>query len=216
MKQEKVYILGAGGMGREICVYLDDSGIPVGGFVEQNTRRGGQKLKGTTIIDANDLPDPGNIGLIAGIGSPLRRRWVEELELRGYRFETLIHKDAYVGDDVEIGEGCIVCPGVIVTTDVQIGRHCILNVKASINHDCVLGDFVTISPGATIGGGVEIGDETWVGIGATIIQRVKIGKGVFIAAGAVVINDISDNSLVMGVPAKVVKQLTPESWKTLT
>ncbi|OHA68788.1 MAG: hypothetical protein A3I38_02295 [Candidatus Wildermuthbacteria bacterium RIFCSPLOWO2_02_FULL_47_10] len=210
-----MYILGAGGMAREVKVYFDDLGIQVGGFVEQNSHRSGQELKGSLVIDAIDLGDPGKIELIAGIGSPLRRRWVEDLEAGGYRFKTLIHKNAYVGEDVKIGDGSIVCPGTIITTDVQIGRHCILNVKASINHDCVSGDFVTISPGATIGGGVEIGDETWVGIGATIIQRVKIGKGVFIAAGAVVVNDIPDNSLVMGIPAKVVRQLTPESWKTL-
>ena len=215
MKPENIYILGAGGMAREVKVYYDDLGIPVGGLVEQNSQRNGQTIKDTTILDATELPDPDYISLIAGIGTPLRRRWVESLEAKNYRFGTLIHKDAYIGKDVQLGAGCIVCPGAIITTDVRIGRHCILNINASISHDCVIGDFVSISPGAAIGGGVEIGDETWIGIGASIIQKVKIGKRVYIAAGAVVVDDIPDDSLVMGVPGKVTRTLTPDSWKSL-
>lgn len=215
MKKEKVFILGAGGMAREVKAYFDDAGVPVGGFVEQESKRGGQDLKGTVVIDEDDLADPQTIELIAGIGSPLRKRWVEDLEMRGYRFATLIHKDAYIGEDVMLGDGCIVCPGAIITTDVHIGAHCIINIKASVSHDCRIGNYVTVSPGATIGGRVHIGDETWVGIGAAIIQDVKIGKGVFIAAGAVVVTDIPDNSLVMGIPGRVVRKLTPSSWKHL-
>jgi len=218
MKKENLYILGAGGMAREVLTYYCDLGLigSVEGFVEQHSTRAGQLVGAKRVFDEVELPKKkSDIKLIAGIGSPMRKTWSEELETSGYLCDTLIHKRAYIGENVDIGIGSIICPGGILTCDITLGRHCIVNVKASISHDCILGDFVTVSPGATIGGGVEIGDETWVGIGATIIQRVKIGKGVYIAAGAVVVNDIPDNSLVMGVPAKVVRQLTPESWKTL-
>ena len=211
-------ILGAGGMGREVLAYYCDLGLidNVEGFVEQHSARSGQLVKGKRIYDESEITQLySNVELIAGIGSPLRRKWVEDLEAMGFTFNILIHGEAYVGKEVTMGMGCIVCPGAIITTDVKIGSHCIINVKASISHDCTVGDFVTVCPGATIGGSVEIGDDSWIGIGATVIQRIKIGKGVFVAAGAVVVDDIPDNSLVMGVPAKVVRKLTPESWKTL-
>lgn len=217
MDKENIYILGAGGMAREVKAYYDDlgRGDSVKGFVEQNSHRSGVEHKGKVIFDADDLQDPANLELIAGIGSPLRKKWIEELEKQGYQFDTLVHTDSYVGEDVSIGQGSIVCPGAILTTDIKIGKHCIINVNASISHDCSLGNFVSVSPGASIGGGVEIGDESWIGIGATVIQKIKIGKRVFIAAGAVIVDDIPDDSLVVGVPGRVVRKLTPESWKEL-
>lgn len=217
MKKENVFILGAGGMAREVKAYYDDLGNreKLGGFVEQNSHRAGQDLRGITILDSDQLPDPENALLIAGIGSPLRKKWIEQLEEDGYRFDVLVHNSAYVGENVELGQGCIICPQAVITTDVRLGKHCILNVKASVSHDCRIGDYVTVCPGATIGGRVQIGDETWVGIGATIIQGVNIGKRVFIAAGAVIIDNIPDNSLVTGVPGKVVRILNTKDWKTL-
>jgi|SRR3989344_1478304 len=218
MKKENLYILGAGGMGREILTYYSDQGFidSVKGFVEQHSTRAGQLVRAKKILDESELPkNKTDTKLIAGIGNPMKKRWIEELESSGYCFDTLIHERAYVGESVNIGEGSIICPGAILTCDISLGKHCIVNLKASISHDCEIGDYVTVSPGATIGGRVVIGDETWIGMGATVIQDVKIGKRVFIAAGAVVVDDIPDDCLVMGVPAKVVRKLTPESWKHL-
>lgn len=52
---------------------------------------------------------------------------------------------------------------------------------------------------------IKIGDNCYIGTGATILGPVTIGNNVTIAAGAVVINDIPDNAVVGGVPAKVLK-----------
>ncbi len=218
MAKETIVILGVGGMGRELLTYYQDAGMfdSVKGLLEEHSSRAGQLVRGKRILGESELPENKlDVKLIAGIGNPLRKRWVEELEAKGYRFDTLVHDRAYIGENVKVGDGSVICPGVILTCDISLGRHCIINVKASVSHDCKLGNFVTVSPGATVGGGVEIGDETWIGIGATVIQRIKIGKRVFIAAGAVIVDDVPDDSLVMGVPGRVVRNLTPDSWKDL-
>lgn len=54
---------------------------------------------------------------------------------------------------------------------------------------------------------VSIGDDVWIGANVTILSDVKIGNNVVIAAGAVVTKDVPDNSLVGGVPAKLIKTL---------
>lgn len=54
---------------------------------------------------------------------------------------------------------------------------------------------------------ISVGSDTWIGGNVTIIGGVKIGKNVIIGAGAVVTKDIPDNSIAVGVPAKVVKKL---------
>lgn len=54
---------------------------------------------------------------------------------------------------------------------------------------------------------VKIGNDVWIGGKVTITPGVTVGNNVVIAAGAVVVNDVPDNSLVGGVPAKVIKSL---------
>ena len=54
---------------------------------------------------------------------------------------------------------------------------------------------------------VNIGDDVWIGGKVTITPGVTIGNNVVIASGAVVTKDIPDNTLVAGVPAKVIKEL---------
>ena len=54
---------------------------------------------------------------------------------------------------------------------------------------------------------VNIGNDVWIGGNVTILPGVNIGNNVVIAAGAVVTKDVPDNSLIGGVPAKIIRQL---------
>lgn len=81
----------------------------------------------------------------------------------------------------------------------------IINPGAKIGKNC------TIYPGVSIGGKVEngcpvIGDNCFIGLGAKILGGVVIGDNVYIAPNAVVVKDIESNSVVGGVPAKVIKK----------
>jgi carbonic anhydrase/acetyltransferase-like protein (isoleucine patch superfamily) len=61
--------------------------------------------------------------------------------------------------------------------------------------------------------GCTIGDNTLIGIGAVVLNHVKIGRSCLVGARALITEgkEIPDNSLVMGAPAKVVKEITPEA-----
>ena len=54
---------------------------------------------------------------------------------------------------------------------------------------------------------VKIGNDVWIGAKATVLSGVTIGNGAVIAAGAVVTKDVPDNTVVAGVPAKIIKQI---------
>ena len=54
---------------------------------------------------------------------------------------------------------------------------------------------------------IKIGDDVWIGANVTILPGVTIGNNVVIGAGAVVTKDIPDNSLAVGVPARVIKEI---------
>lgn len=205
-------------MGRKTLNIYKDLGKfkDVAGFIEENCKRENSKLHGKSVMDASVIDTLSKDSTFIGaMGPPKRKRWIDEIELKGFNFDTVIHPSVIIGDIVHIDKGCIICPGVILTCDIKIGRHSIINNGAIISHDCVIGDFVTISPGANIAGNVTIGGECWIGIGAIMIEKVSIGKGSFIGAGAVVTKDIPENVLAVGIPAKPIRKLSESDWGKL-
>jgi len=74
-----------------------------------------------------------------------------------------------------------------------------------ITHDVEIGDFVELSPGCKLLGDVKIGNLVHVGAGAIILPRSIIGEGAIIGAGAVVTKDVEPYTVVVGNPAKVLK-----------
>ncbi len=129
---------------------------------------------------------------------------------------------AYIVGDVEIGEGSSVWFGAVIRGDlnkVVIGKNVSVQDNVVIHPDkypAVIHDNVLITHGAVLEG-VEIGENTLIGIGAVILDGAKIGKNCIIGAGAVVLNNqvIPDNSIAVGVPAKVIKQVSEEHIKAI-
>lgn len=213
----KVYILGAGGMAREVLEMYRSSGRinEVEGFVVSEKKRA-KKLKNKKIFTDKEIALENMRGFFIGaIGNPIRRKWIEKLIVRGGEFDNIIHASVIIGKSVKHGVGNIICANSVLTDNIVISDHVIINVGATINHDCKIGSYVTIGPGVHIGGRVSIGDGTFVGIGVLIKEQIKIGRNVFIGAGAVVVDDITDNVLVYGSPARVIKKIDEDYLKDL-
>jgi UDP-3-O-[3-hydroxymyristoyl] glucosamine N-acyltransferase len=56
-----------------------------------------------------------------------------------------------------------------------------------------------------IGGTARISDQCWIGLNSSIKQKVRIGKKAIVAAGAVVLDDVDEEDIVAGIPAKSIK-----------
>ncbi len=145
-----------------------------------------------------------NRNLIIGIGNNKIRGKIA-FQYPENNFSKLFHPTSIIAKFSSIGDGTVVMPLAVINVGVKIGKHCIVNTGAIIEHDCVLDDFVHISPNATLCGSVIIGSYSWIGAGATVIQGIKVGENVTIGAGSVVINNIPDNTIVVGNPAKIIK-----------
>ncbi len=100
-------------------------------------------------------------------------------------------------DLIEIGEGSNVQDASVLHTDP--GYPLIIGKHVTVGHQVMLH-------------GCHIGDGSLIGIGAVILNGAKIGKNCLVGAGALVTEgkEFPDGSLILGTPAKVVKQLTSE------
>ncbi|PEQ95222.1 serine acetyltransferase [Bacillus sp. AFS006103] len=94
----------------------------------------------------------------------------------------------------EIGEGTTIAYG---------GIGVVIHKKAKIGHNCVIESNVTIGGRSNLPELPVIGDNVFVGTGARVLGSIRVGNNVIIGANAVVIHDVPDNSIVAGVPARV-------------
>jgi carbonic anhydrase/acetyltransferase-like protein (isoleucine patch superfamily) len=130
-----------------------------------------------------------------------------------------IDPSAQIIGDVEIGERSSVWPNVTIRGDVnsiRIGEESNVqdNTVIHVEHDIyptIVGNRVTVGHSATLHGCV-IEDNCLIGIGAIVLNGATIGEGSVIAAGALVPErmQVPPNAMVMGVPAKVKRDLTAE------
>ena len=127
--------------------------------------------------------------------------------------------NATVVGDVELGKDALVLFGatlrgdcgsrIVVGEGSNVQEAACLHVAAGF--DCLVGRGVTIGHGAVVHG-CSIGDNTLVGMGAIVMNGAQVGHDCLIAAGALVTEGavVPDGSLVVGVPAKVRRPLSPE------
>lgn len=110
-------------------------------------------------------------------------------------------------DEVNIGNGSILCPFVTLTSNIRIGQSFHANIYSYVAHDCVIGDFVTFAPAVKCNGNIIIEDYAYIGTGAILKQGTPdkplvIGRGAVVGMGAVVTKDVPAGEVVIGNPAK--------------
>ena len=115
--------------------------------------------------------------IFVGIGNNTTREKIQEmLETEGASIPTLIHPNAVIGEQVEIGIWTVVMAGVVINCCTKIGKGCIINTGSTIDHDNFIEDYVHISPGAHLAGTVKVGKGSWLGIGSVVSNNINIIK----------------------------------------
>ena len=143
-------------------------------------------------------------------------------ELQGQRPD--IDPSAYVSDsaqvigNVTLAAHASVWFGAVIRGDsdpIRVGKNSNVQDTAVLHADpgapLTIGDQVTVGHQAMLHG-CTVGDGTLIGIGAVVLNHAKIGKNCIVGAGALVTEgkEFPDGSMIIGSPAKAVKQLSPE------
>ena len=204
---ETIVIYGAGGHAKVIAdiLRLTEQYEIIGFLDDNNPQKYGNDFYGSYIIGGKEklnlIKKNGTVNIIIGFGNNyIRLRLGGMLKKIGFNLVSAIHPTSILARDISIGPGTVVAAGVIINTNV------------TIDHECNIQDGVHISPGVIIAGNVNVGKGSWIGVGAIISDHIIIGSGSIIGAGAVVVNNIPNDVVAYGFPAKPIRRVETNDW----
>lgn len=177
-------------------------------FIDDDSAVIGTEIHGSRIISyAEALKIPGLLVNVAFAAPALRRQKVERCLADGLQLFSSFASTALIGDNVEIGDGCIFSHNTMVTSDARIGLAFQCNIYSYVAHDCIIGDYVTLGPRVSLNGRIKVEDDVYIGSGANFLpgktdKFLTIGKGAIVGAGALVTKDVEPGTTVVGAPAK--------------
>ena len=142
---------------------------------------------------------------IAGSSGMARVLISKELIKLGLKPLSVISSNSIIDKKTTLGKGIQVMPNTVINCYTRISNFSIINTSASIDHECSVGEGVHVMGGVSIAGRVKIKKYATIGTNATIIPDIEVASGSYVGAGAVVVKNIKKNQIVIGNPAKFLK-----------
>lgn len=184
---KNLYLIGSGGLGREIFATLKSSGYL-------------KKYKAIFFIDKgsqefiNDILDVGTNEYLIDLGEScdvfiaisnpvVRNKIILQLQPHTHiNFPTFIHPKSSIYDNerVKIGKGSFISEGCILTTDIVIGDYCYLNMNVTLHHDTVIEDNVFLMDGVRITGGAKVNRNSYICNNYSIDEAIVIPENTII------------------------------------
>jgi 2,3,4,5-tetrahydropyridine-2,6-dicarboxylate N-acetyltransferase len=124
-----------------------------------------------------------------------------------------IEPGAVIRDKVLIHKNAVIMTGAVINIGSEIGENTMIDMNAVLGARATVGSNCHIGAGAVLAGVLEppsadpvvIEDNVLVGANAVVLEGVRIGKGAVVAAGSVVTKDVEADTVVAGIPARMIK-----------
>jgi sugar O-acyltransferase (sialic acid O-acetyltransferase NeuD family) len=135
--------------------------------------------------------------------------WPGLTDLPRDRCVSLIDPTVFVSRTAQIGVGCVIYPHCVVGAYARVGDFVFSLSGSVINHHDVIEDRVAIATAVTLAGQVHVEADCYLGQSSTCRQLLRIGRGSLIGMGSVIIKDVPPNSVMVGNPARRLRDNTP-------
>ncbi len=135
-----------------------------------------------------------------------------------------IEPGAYIREQVTIGDHAIIMSGAVINIGVCIGEETLIDMNVVLGGRASIGSRCHIGAGAVVAGVIEppsakpviIEDDVIIGANAVILEGVHVGKHAVVGAGSIVTKDVPEGAVVVGNPARIVKETKDEKTKGKT
>lgn len=206
---KKIYIVGAGGFGRELLWWIKDINKvtptwEIMGFLDDDpSALDGYECDYKIVGSIKDWEPKEGEEFALALGSPaLKRKIAGHLKSKGAHFASIIHPTAMLSEFAKHGEGFIMFPYSKLSANSTVGDFVTL-LSSPIGHDTIIGDYSVISGNCSVVRNVVIGKDVFLAAGVCIAQDVHIGDGAYLGLGCVVLKDVKEGDTVFGNPARV-------------
>lgn len=208
----KSVIIGAGTYGEVYLAYLQEAGVEIVGFLDDDPKFIGGSVRGVPVL--------GGISMMATIkqthgveavycplgNNKLRVKFLSMAKEYGLQTPNYIHPSVIISPNVTIGNGVYILLGTSIMPHTVIKDYVMISMNVSPAHHNVLDEGVFLSTGCNFGASIHAHQYVYCGIASTIMTGLhELGEDCLIGAGAVVIKDVPEKAVMAGVPAKVLK-----------
>ncbi|MBT2756189.1 2,3,4,5-tetrahydropyridine-2,6-dicarboxylate N-acetyltransferase [Mesobacillus foraminis] len=126
-----------------------------------------------------------------------------------------IEPGAVIRDQVEIGDNAVIMMGASINIGAVIGEGTMIDMNVVLGGRATVGKNCHVGAGSVLAGVIEppsakpviVEDDVVIGANCVVLEGVTVGKGAVVAAGAVVVDDVPPNTVVAGIPARVIKEI---------
>lgn len=135
-----------------------------------------------------------------------------------------IEPGAIIREHAVIGENAVIMMGAIINIGAVVGKGTMIDMGAVLGGRAITGENVHVGAGAVLAGVIEpananpviIEDNVLIGANAVILEGVRVGKNSVVAAGSIVTENVPENCVVAGVPARIIKSVAEVDNKKIS
>ncbi len=208
----KSVIIGAGTYGEVYLAYLQEAGIDIVGFLDDDPKYINHEVKGIPVLGKvsklETLKESDGVEAVyCPLGNnKLRVKFLTYARDLGYETPNYIHPSVLISPNVKIGNGVYILLGTTIMPYADIKDFVMISMGVHLAHHTILDEGVFLSTGCNFGASIHAHKYAYCGISSTIMTGLHdLGEDCLIGAGAVVIKDVPGNAIMAGVPAKLLR-----------
>lgn len=209
---ENVIIFGNGQMAELVYTYIkDQTDHVVCGFTCDQAFIDSSEYLGLPLVSFEEIhssfpPESHKLFIVtsAANNNQLRKERYLAAKSKGYQFISFISPDAKVYSTSKIGENCFILEDNTIQHFSSIGDNVVMWSGNHLGHHSTISSHTFVTSHVVISGRCEIGSACFLGVNSTIRDGLSIGERAVIGSGANIMKNIPENSIVIGLPGKII------------